>query len=232
MIRKFSDIIIRLLFPTRCINCAREGKILCEDCLSLISLLDINCCPNCGSDKVSMPGKFCHLCQKKLSLDGVISAVNYQDPIVKKAIFLFKSPPFIKELAKPLSSLIVSQLKLQDNNFDGFILSYIPLDKSSLYHRGFNQSKLLAYELGKSLNLPTYELLKKTRETKPQKSLNKEERKENVKNAFKRGSQSIKGRRHKRGLGSNNSKRILGFSKFRGSPECHISSKNPSCLSI
>lgn len=184
MIRKFSDIIIRLLFSTRCINCAREGKILCEDCLSLISLLDINCCPNCGSDKVSMPGKFCHLCQKKLSLDGVISAVNYQDPIVKKAIFLFKSPPFIKELAKPLSSLIVSQLKLQDNNFDGFILSYIPLDKSSLYHRGFNQSKLLAYELGKSLNLPTYELLKKTRETKPQKSLNKEERKENVKNAF------------------------------------------------
>jgi len=184
MYQKFFREIISLFFPTRCIICKKEGEVFCRDCLSLVSLLDNSCCPGCGSYKSNLPGEFCSICKKELHLDGLISATTYADPFIKKTISLFKYPPFAKDLAKSFAFLIISQLKLQNNNFSGFILSYIPLDRTSLRKRGFNQSRLLAQELGKSLNLPVYRLLEKKKKTKPQKSLNKEERKENIQNAF------------------------------------------------
>ena len=184
MYQKFFREIVSLFFPTRCAICAKEGEIFCRDCLALVSLLDNTRCPGCGSYKVNLPGEFCSICKKEFHLDGLISATAYADPFIKKTISLFKYPPFAKDLAKSFTFLIISQLKLQDNNFSEFILSYIPLDRASLRHRGFNQSKLLAQELGKSLNLPVYELLEKIKKTKAQKNLNKEERKENIQNAF------------------------------------------------
>ena len=184
MYQKFFREIVSLFFPTRCAICAKEGEIFCRDCLALVSLLDNARCPGCGSYKINLPGEFCPICKREFHLDGLISATVYTDPFIKKMISLFKYPPFAKDLAKSFTFLIISQLKLQDNNFSEFILSYIPLDRASLRHRGFNQSKLLAQELGKSLNLPVYELLEKIKKTKPQKNLNKEERKENIQNAF------------------------------------------------
>ncbi|MCD6271021.1 ComF family protein [bacterium] len=184
MYQKFFDKIVSLFFPRRCVICSKEGEIFCKDCLALVTLLDNSCCPGCGSYKINLPGEFCSICKKELHLDGLISAAPYNDPLIKKTISLFKYPPFAKDLAKSFAFLIISQLRLQNNKFGEFILSYIPLDRASLRRRGFNQSKLLVQELGKELNLPVYTLLEKIKKTKPQKNLNKEERKENVQNAF------------------------------------------------
>jgi len=184
MYQKFFREIVSLFFPKRCAICKKEGEIFCKDCLALVSLLDNSCCPGCGFYKVNLPGEFCSICKKEFHLDGLISATAYADPFIKKAISLFKYPPFAKELAQSFAFLIISQLKLQNNKFGEFILSYIPLDRASLRRRGFNQSRLLAQELGKALNLPVYTLLEKIKKTKPQKNLNKEERKENIQNAF------------------------------------------------
>ena len=60
----------------------------------------------------------------------------------------------------------------------------VPLHPSKFRKRGFNQAELLAREFGKELNIPIRLLLRKNKETKDQKNLNRMERKKNVKNVF------------------------------------------------
>ena len=50
--------------------------------------------------------------------------------------------------------------------------------------RGYNQSKLLAKELGKELNIKVINTLVKVKENRTQSTLLENERKENVKNVF------------------------------------------------
>ena len=59
--------------------------------------------------------------------------------------------------------------------------------------RGFNQAEELAEELGKNLHIPVAtEILVKVRETRSQKKLSAEERKQNLQGAFQ-AKQSVKG---------------------------------------
>lgn len=62
----------------------------------------------------------------------------------------------------------------------------IPLHKKRKRKRGYNQAELLAGELGNILGLPVYtDVLVRVRDTKPQKTLDDAERKNNLKEAFK-----------------------------------------------
>ena len=61
----------------------------------------------------------------------------------------------------------------------------IPLHKSRRRKRGFNQAELIAKGLGRELGIPvSSNSLLRTRKTSPQKELNDQERKNNLKNAF------------------------------------------------
>lgn len=64
------------------------------------------------------------------------------------------------------------------------ILVPIPLSSKRLRKRGYNQAELLAKELEKQFGLTVELLLKRVRETKPQYGLKREERIENIKEAF------------------------------------------------
>jgi ComF family protein len=60
----------------------------------------------------------------------------------------------------------------------------VPLHPVRLRQRGFNQSLLLAQELGTLLNLPVEEAIARTRRTQPQVRLGAGERLSNVAGAF------------------------------------------------
>jgi ComF family protein len=60
----------------------------------------------------------------------------------------------------------------------------IPLSKSKLSRRGFNQAQLLAQEVAAGLNLPLGEILIKTKDTPAQARLNRREREKNLQRAF------------------------------------------------
>jgi len=181
----FSNL-FNLLFPKRCINCQKEGAYLCNDCLSLIEISPKDYCPFCCSPKETENGKTCKLHHSK-NLNGLIAATSYQDKIVKNAINTLKYKPFIKDLAKPLSSLIIAHFKLLDNcpDFSNSILCAVPLHKTRLRQRGFNQAEEIAKHLSKSLNIPFRpRLLLKTKKTLPQMTLNRNGRIKNVSGAF------------------------------------------------
>lgn len=85
------------------------------------------------------------------------------------------------QLAFPMAQAVAKSYAEQE--FD--VISYVPLHKEKQKERGYNQSQLLAKELGKILNIPVKELLVKTRKNKPQHTLKLKERAKNVQGVYK-----------------------------------------------
>lgn len=76
---------------------------------------------------------------------------------------------------------------------DGPVVVPIPISRSRLRQRGFNQALLLARQIFPGISI-SWRLLEKVRETERQASLSLQERRKNIKGAF-RASEEAKGRR-------------------------------------
>lgn len=183
----FKNFLLDVFFPAFCINCGKEGSYFCQDCFSLIDVLKRQYCPFCSQPKVVLDARTCSSCRKSKTLSGLYCAVPYDNFIVKKLINQFKYAPYIKELSRPLSSLITAHfINLADlPNFNNFVLIPIPLHKKKLKKRGFNQAEELAKELSGVLGIPVFNnVLIKTKQTPAQVELKKEQRQKNIKGAF------------------------------------------------
>lgn len=113
--------------------------------------------------------------------------LSYQNKFLQNLIKKFKYEPFVKELAKTLSDLIIEHFQLLDQqpNFNDFILIPAPLAKKRLKWRGYNQSEEIGKHLAEFFKIPLIsDVLLKTKTTSPQIDLAKEKREENIKGAF------------------------------------------------
>ena len=84
---------------------------------------------------------------------------------------------------KILSELLIELIYEKKLEFD--IICYVPMTKSSIRKRGFNQCEIICKNLSEALGIPLSRSLIKTKDTKEQKSLSKEERAKNIKDVFK-----------------------------------------------
>lgn len=178
--KKVKNFILELFFPCFCYGCQKEGTYLCEDCKAVLEILQTQYCV-CGKEK-------CEKCSSK-KLSGLYFALPYKNTLTKKLIRQFKYEPYVKDLAKTLSGLLLEHFVISGKNtndiWQNSILVPIPLDKNKMKSRGYNQSEELAKELSKFINIPVIcDSLIKIRQTKSQAELSKAERIENVKNAF------------------------------------------------
>jgi len=177
----FKDLILDVIFPPCCLICQREGSYLCQDCKSVLEIS-------------SSHKKYCGK-----NISDLYFALPYQNSLIKDLIKKFKYEPFVKELGKSLSSLIIEHFNLLDNkpNFTGFVLVPVPLEKRKLKWRGFNQAEEIAKELACFLKITLIsDALIKTKETLDQVNLSDQERKENIKDAFScQSPEKIKGRK-------------------------------------
>lgn len=90
------------------------------------------------------------------------------------------------EIFKDFGHLLGKEL-IKNNfltEFKNFYLTPVPISKEKLLHRGHNHSYILAQALAKITNLKIFTGLVKIKETKDQASLNYEERKTNLQDAF------------------------------------------------
>lgn len=180
--------LLDFLFPKRCINCKKIGEYLCPSCFSYISFNENSICLVCN--RPSFDGKTHPGCKNKYSIDGSFSALEYKKT-VKKLIYQFKYKPYLSDLKSVLVDLFYESL-IQDYNFYNIynhkknytVLTPIPLHPSRLKERGYNHAEILAKELGKRFNLSVLNLLQRTRKTKSQFGLKRDERKENLTDAF------------------------------------------------
>lgn len=190
LLNSIREYLLDIFWPACCLNCGKEGTLLCEDCQALIDIPQNTFCPGCK--KVAANGQSCPACRVKTGLNGLYFAAPYQDRLVKKMICRFKYEPFlVKELAKTLSALIITQWQAMENkpyflsNPEQFVLIPVPLHKKRLKWRGFNQAEELAKELAAYIKMPWMsDGLLKIRETFFQTDLTQEERHQNTKGAF------------------------------------------------
>jgi ComF family protein len=173
IIQKIFPKILNLFWPKHCLNCGKEGKYLCDDCFSLI---DISREPPCFNFKY---------------LNKLYFATTYDEKLIQATIKFYKYG-YVKELSETLADLIMSHFKLIDKfplfspeTAEDFLLCAVPLHKSKLKQRGFNQAEEIAKHLSKFLNIPLLsDILIKTKKTLPQMSLNKDQRLKNILDSF------------------------------------------------
>jgi len=191
--KKVGIFLLEIFFPIRCINCQRENFYLCPDCFSLIELNNQHYCPFCRPAKIVLDGKTCSSCrQKGKKLTGLFFAAPYQNFILKKIISQYKYEPFVKDLSKTLSLLIIQHFQTIDNKPSffkdkrDFVFVPVPLSQKRKKWRGFNQAEEIAKELSLYYNIPlANNVLLKIKDNFSQTDLSGKEREENVRGIFK-----------------------------------------------
>jgi ComF family protein len=125
----------------------------------------------------------CALCRLGLNgFDEVYSFGAYEG-VLRKLIHIFKFEG-VRTLQRPLGALLAQALP-RESGFDAIVP--MPLHWRRRWQRGFNQSELLAREIGRRWNVPVRGLVRRKRATVPQAGLTSAQRRKNVQGAFKAG---------------------------------------------
>lgn len=134
---------------------------LCEDCLDLI-----NKDPRYYYDIAG--------------LDDLLISSTYSG-IMRKLIIDFKFKGKLS-YGDIISEIMIE--KLLERNLSEVVLTFVPMHPRRERERGYNQSKILAETIAKKLDLECQEVFEKVKDTKFQVGLKKDQRQENLKNAF------------------------------------------------
>ena len=129
----------------------------------------------------------CNTCRKSIKVinevyqDEVIS-YGYYGGVLKDLILKFKYKNNFTAgdiLAEFLEEYISENIRYEE-----YIITYIPLSKKSKKNRGFNQCEYIAKKISRDLSIEVLDVLVKQKETKEQKKLKRDERYENIEDAF------------------------------------------------
>ena len=180
-VAKLKRAALDLLYPKWCLGCGKEGDFICHSCYQSLPRLVPPLCPLCGKPQPSSI-----LCPKCISwqaaIDGIRAPFQF-DGVIRQVIHQLKYRN-LRALAEPLAKLLGDYLTT--NPIPGEVLVPVPLHPKRLRERGYNQSRLLAQELGKLLSLPVVvNYLIRQRHALPQtKTPTVAERRSNVADAF------------------------------------------------
>lgn len=171
------QVFLEVLFPPVCLNCRaylpqeERADLLCSPCLGGIKLYS----------NIFYP-------EPRFSL---LALASYENAALRELLHYFKYNGFLACQA-PLEKLVLKWLEINRPLIPNILtpnscLVPIPLHKSRLRKRGFNQAELVAQILSRHLGLTVEKkLLERVRDTKSQtKMQNAKERQENVKNSFR-----------------------------------------------
>lgn len=124
----------------------------------------------------------CALCRSGArGFDAAYCFGSYEGPL-RDLIHLLKYGG-MKPLARPLGEYLSRALPL-DEAFDAAVP--MPLHWRRRFDRGFNQSALLAREIGKRRRIPVWNAVRRVRATKSQIGLTNSKRRLNVRGAFRK----------------------------------------------
>lgn len=189
------DRVTPLLFPDDCRVCAvpldRFTAIpVCEDCLSEPEPLRAEFfCKACGTPFLNRfpldeEGQ-CSLCRLGLKgFDAVYTYGSYEGTL-RSLVHLYKYVG-MRPLARTFGGLLAQAIP-RDRRFDAVVP--MPLHWWKQFQRGFNQSELLASEIGRRWHVPVRDVARRTKRTESQAGLTNAKRRANVQGSF-----GVKGR--------------------------------------
>ena len=187
--RKWLSALLDLLYPPHCVVCGCLGAWLCADCRESVQVLRPPICRHCGKP-LDRPG-ICLSCERRRSyLSGIRSVAPHLPPL-REAIHALKYEG-VRVLARPLGEILAGYWRLEPLPVRAIVP--VPLHRTRLRQRGYNQSLLLARELAERIDLPLCEgALLRERNTPSQVGLSVEERWTNVWGAFRCSNSDLRG---------------------------------------
>ncbi|MEI7688584.1 MAG: phosphoribosyltransferase family protein [Candidatus Nomurabacteria bacterium] len=180
-LRRSLNLILGILFPSRCIGCNIRGEIICSNCIDSLKLAE------------------------RQTEENIIALYDYRDPLIKKAIWKLKyhhSPYLGKKFGEMLYESMLEEIdsiKTFSKGSPIFVIP-IPISKNKYNKRGYNQSEIIARAFCCTKNdniiiLKTNILYKKLNTIPQARLTNRNKRLKNIKGAFEiKNSESIKGK--------------------------------------
>lgn len=186
-----------ILYPPRCPACngilEDSRRNICPKCEQTFHSVSEHYCLKCGKP-VAETEEYCEECRsrdRKFSQGRGIFLYNTQ---MKQSLLRYKYYGS-REYGKYYAEAICRYAGADIMRWQPDVIVPVPLHRRKKRMRGFNQAADLAERTGKLLGIPfTEEIVYKIKETRSQKKLDSDERKRNLKNAF-RTVTSVKGLR-------------------------------------
>ena len=188
------------ILPPRCLLCGKvvhSDNVLCKDCFSDINFISHPYCQHCGKPLTStiIDEFYCVDCLSKKDPFRMCRAAVKYDNYSKKLILDFKFNDHLENKILLTRWLYMAGKDIFDAGVD--LIIPVPLHYLRLLKRKYNQSAVLAAELGKITNIEVnYKTLRKSKHTKPQVKCDGKQRIKNIHHAFDvKHSELIKGKR-------------------------------------
>lgn len=174
-----------MLYPQTCCFCGKVSETpICRMCAKEITYIEEPRCKKCGKPVAKEEQEYCYDCGHATVLFEQGKNLWLHKGKVKQSIYQFKYHNrriygvfYARELYRLYGE------KITEWNIHRILP--VPISKKRRRKRGYNQSEIIAKELGRLCNLPvdTTSVIRK-KETSPQKELGQKERKKNLENAF------------------------------------------------
>ncbi len=156
--------LLKLFFPSLCLVCGYLDEPLCLQCRSVlpfephVRVLEdgMKVATGCFYEPDSILAQLVHGLKYKHQAD----VYRYFAPTLRRSLELFCEPSEV-------------------------VLVPVPLHKSRLLERGYNQAELLAKTMGRYFGCPVLDCLERVKDTGHQAQLEKNERHENMKSVFR-----------------------------------------------
>jgi ComF family protein len=194
-LQSFGRAALDFALPPRCAGCGiitEDVHSFCAECWKQIEFLGDGGCLICGIPLIATEEATCGACLAvQPRITRTRAAVAYDDMSRGLAIRLKygRKVAIARTMARFMAPLVGSS--------EDTVLVPVPLHRSRLWARGFNQSALIARELSRRLGVPANAtVLRRTRRTPPLKGMSPQQRRKTVGGAFAvKDKEAVAGRR-------------------------------------
>ena len=184
IIRSGARHVLDFALPPRCAGCGaivEEVHSFCPPCWTQVQFLGDSGCSTCGMPLEATDAELCGACiAQPPRIQRTRSAVAYDD--LSRSIALRLKYGRKVALARTMARYMAPLIRKAEEP----ILAPVPLHRSRLWQRGFNQSALVVRELAKATGYPSeLRLLRRVKRTPALKGMSLNQRKKVVAGAFK-----------------------------------------------
>ena len=165
-------------FPRFCIACGAEGTLLCAPCQKRISNReDTDRCAVCG---IAGRDGLCVACRRRLKLRGLIKIGAFRGAL-RELLHHLKYED-LRDGREVLGEMLAHRWR-QSGGAGGVVIP-VPLSRTRLRERGYNQSEVIARSFINFTKLPTLNALARRKDTQKQTTLSRQDRFANLEGAF------------------------------------------------
>mgnify|MGYP003750078853 FL=1 len=151
------------MFPQSCVHCGKDGSLLCDLCIRDSTAVSKDVCRKCA-EPLAKPGTCTRCVIDGSSLDRLYGSFLYETP-VGTAVRAFKFDD-VRALAGVLGGMFNVESM---NRSEADLILPVPMHKSRLRSRGYNQSEILGRKLSRRMGLEFHsDVLIRAENTVPQ----------------------------------------------------------------